>query len=39
MGIIKDKANNLKKEPYHKTLRRWIKFKLWLWKHEIFKSE
>ena len=39
MGILKDKANSLKKDPWYKTLRRWIKFKLWLWKHELNKSE
>jgi hypothetical protein len=39
MGLIKDKADSLKNEPYHKRLRRWLKFKLWVWKHELNKSE
>ena len=39
MGILKDKANQLKNEPWYKRLRRWIKFKLWILKHVTFKSE
>ena len=39
MGILKDKANSLKKDPWYKKLRRWLKFKLWLLKHELNKSE
>jgi hypothetical protein len=35
MGILKDKANQLKNDPWYKRLRRWLKFKLWLWKHGI----
>lgn len=35
MGLIKDKANSLKKDPWYKKLRRWVKFKLWLWKNGI----
>ena len=35
MGILKDKANSLKKDPWYKKLRRWLKFKLWLWKNGI----
>ena len=35
MGILRDKANSLKKDPWYKKLRRWLKFKLWLWKHGI----
>jgi hypothetical protein len=26
MGILKDKANQLKNDPWYKKLRRWIKF-------------
>jgi len=32
MGILKDKVNSLKKDPWYKKLRRWLKFKLWLLK-------
>jgi hypothetical protein len=32
MGILRDKVNSLKKEPWYKRLRRWLKFKLWLLK-------
>lgn len=39
MGILKDKANSLKKDPWYKKLRRWVKFKLWIWKHKLTKSE
>ena len=39
MGILRDKVNSLKKDPWYKKLRRWLKFKLWLWKHELNKSE
>ena len=39
MGILRDKANSLKKDPWYKKLRRWLKFKLWLCKHELNKSE
>jgi hypothetical protein len=39
MGILIDKANSLKKDPWYKKLRRWIKFKLWVLKHVNFKSE
>ena len=39
MGILKDKANSLKKDPWYKKLRRCIKFKLWVWKNVTFKSE
>ena len=39
MGILKDKVNSLKKDPWYKKLRRWVKFKLWLLKHELNKSE
>jgi len=39
MGLIKDKANQLKNDLWYKRLRRWMKFKLWLWKHELNKSE
>ena len=39
MGIIKDKANQLKNDHWYKRLRRWLKFKLWVWKHVTFKSE
>ena len=39
MGILKDKANQLKNEPWYKRLRRWIKFKLWILKHVTFKSK
>ena len=39
MGILKDKANQLKNDPWYKKLRRWIKFKLWVWKHVTFKSK
>ena len=35
MGILRDKANSLKNDPWYKKLRRWIKFKLWLWKNRI----
>jgi hypothetical protein len=35
MGILRDKANSLKNDPWYKKLRRWIKFKLWLWKNGI----
>ena len=35
MGILKDKVNSLKKDPWYKKLRRWLKFKLWLWKNRI----
>ena len=38
MGILKDKVNSLKKDPWYKKLRRWLKFKLWLWKHKLNKS-
>ena len=37
MGILKDKVDSLKKDPWHKKLKRWLKFKLWLWKHELNK--
>ena len=36
-GILRDKVNSLKKDPWYKKLRRWLKFKLWLWKHELNK--
>jgi len=39
MGILKDKVDSLKKDPWYKKLRRWLKFKLWLWKHKLNKSE
>jgi hypothetical protein len=39
MGILKDKANQLKNDLWYKKLRRWLKFKLWVWKHELNKSE
>ena len=39
MGILRDKSNSLKKEPWYKNFRRWLKFKLWLWKNELNKSE
>jgi|GEM_PF-7099317 len=39
MGLIKDKANQLKNDPWYKKLRRWLKFKLWILKHELNKSE
>ena len=39
MGILKDKANQLKNDPWYKKLRRWIKFKLWVLKHVTFKSK
>lgn len=39
MGILKDKANQLKNDPWYKKLRRWFKFKLWVLKHVTFKSK
>ena len=39
MGILKDKVDSLKKDPWYKKLRRWVKFKLWIWKHKLTKSE
>lgn len=39
MGILKDKVNSLKKDPWYKKLRRWVKFKLWIWKYKLTKSE
>lgn len=38
MGILRDKVDSLKKDPWYKKLRRWLKFKLWLWKHKLNKS-
>ena len=38
MGILRDKANSLKNDPWYKKLRRWLKFKLWLLKNRINKS-
>ena len=39
MGILKDKVDSLKKDPWYKKLRRWVKFKLWIWKYKLTKSE
>jgi hypothetical protein len=33
MGILRDQNNRLKKDTWCKNFRRWLKFKLWLWKH------
>jgi hypothetical protein len=32
MGILRDQTNRLKNDSWYKKLRRWLKFKLWLWK-------
>ena len=37
MGILRDQTNRLKEDPWYKKLRRWMKFKLWLWKHKLNK--
>jgi hypothetical protein len=29
--MIKEAAKRLKDDPWHKKLRRWFKFKRWLW--------
>jgi hypothetical protein len=29
--MIKEAAKRLKNDPWHKKLRRWWKFKRWLW--------
>lgn len=31
MGILKDLTNEIKNDPWHVKLRRWWKFKKWLW--------
>ncbi len=35
MGLIKEYSAKLKKDPWYKRLRRWLKFKLWLLKNKI----
>lgn len=35
MGILRDQTNRLKNDSWYKKLRRWLKFKLWLWKNGI----
>lgn len=32
MGILKDITNEMKNDPWHVKLRRWWRFKKWLWK-------
>lgn len=31
MGILKDITNEMKNDPWHVKLRRWWRFKKWLW--------
>ena len=31
MGILKDLTNEMKNDPWHVKLRRWWRFKKWLW--------
>jgi hypothetical protein len=31
MGILREQTNKLKKDLWYKKLRRWWKFKRWLW--------
>ena len=39
MGILRDQTNKLKNDSWYKKLRRWLKFKLWICKHKLNKSE
>jgi hypothetical protein len=32
MGILKDLTNEMKNDPWHVKLKRWLRFKKWLWK-------
>lgn len=50
MGLIKDLTNQMKNDPWHVKLRRWLRLQKWLWmcrtrwiwdldyEHNIFKK-
>ena len=33
LGILKQLVEKMKNDPWHVKLRRWWKFKRWMWKH------